>query len=271
MTTKKATKNEAEMSVTELSFKTIKVCVLGKSPLIFNAMSEKAWHELLMPSPKKNAAEKAASMKHRPYDEYRASTYQSRVPHSPSLLNAPAAWFKKALAAAALDMPGASKAQIGRLVWVNGDRVDIFGTPQILCAITRSADMARTPDVRTRAILPEWACMLEIQFSTPILKDQTVVNLLAAAGMINGVGDWRQQKGSGSYGQFELVGIDNPDYQRIIATQARKEQEEALAHPKAYDEETERLLAWFDEEVQKRHGKNGATTVSGAKVSGVSA
>ena len=83
-------------------------------------------------------------------------------------------------------------------------------------SITRSADKNRTPDVRTRAILPEWACKLRIAYTKPILREQAIFNLLAAAGLQSGVGDWRQEKGSGSYGAFKLVNADDPDFLRNI-------------------------------------------------------
>jgi hypothetical protein len=54
----------------------------------------------------------------------------------------------------------------------------VYGVPKVFCAITRSADMNRTPDVRTRAILPEWACRFTVRFEKPILRDQTIADLL---------------------------------------------------------------------------------------------
>lgn len=252
----------SEITILEVNQGVIDICVLGTSPLIYNAMSEKARHELLMPSPKKNAAEKAANLKHSPFDEYRNSTYQTRGNNDPTRLNFPASAFKKAIASAALDIPGANKSQIGRLVWVAGDRVNVFGVPQLFSAITRSADMNRTPDVRTRAIVPEWACRLSIHFMKPIVKEQTVIRLLAAAGFTQGIGDWRQQKGSGSYGQFKLVGADDPDFVRICKL-GRKEQDAALADPAFYDEETARLMDWFTQERKRREGasSNGKSKV----------
>jgi hypothetical protein len=253
-----------EITIMEINRGQLDVCILGTSPLIYNAMSEKAKHELLMPAPKKNAAERAANLKHRPYDEYRNSVYTSRDPNGTTLLNFPAAAFKKAMSCAALDIPGVAKSQIGRLVWAIGDRVEIFGEPQMMCSIVRSADMNRTPDVRTRAILPEWACRVSFCYMVPLLKQQTIVNLLAAAGFL-GVGDWRQERGSGSYGQFQLVSNDHPDFVRICKTMKRDVQKAALeaTPPKFYDDETAKLITWFDDELSRRGhetapaGKNG--------------
>ncbi len=160
--------------------------------------------------------------------------------------------FKAALKSAALDLPGASKSQIGRLTYVEGDLVSIYGVPKLLMSVVRSADMNRTPDIRTRAILTEWACRVSITFVMPLLREQAVVNLLAAAGITQGIGDWRPQKGSGSYGQFALVGIGDADFDRIVATGGRDAQMAAMAEPECYDDETEKLLSWFDVESKRR-------------------
>lgn len=258
---------ETEISIMEINEGQLDVCIVGASPFVYNAMSEKTRGELLMPSPKKNAAEKASRLKHIPIDEYRASTYQSRDPKTATKLQFLSTAFKKAMASAALDIPGANKSQLGRLVWVNGERVDMYGVPKIFCAIVRSADMNKTPDVRTRAILPEWACRISLRFMKPILKEHTIANLLAAAGYTQGVGDGRQQKGSLSYGQFRIVTPDNPDYVRICKTGGRKAQEAALESPEPHDEETERLLSWFDDELVRR----GNTSLATPKKNGVHA
>jgi hypothetical protein len=257
--TKKPAVDSVEISILRLNQGVLNVCILGKR-LIYNAMSEKTRQELLMPAPKKNAAEKAAHLKHDPYAEYRNGTYQNRGDDAPTRLNFPAGAFKKALASAALDIPGAAKAQIGRLVWVLGDRVDIYGVPKIFCAPVVSAGINRAPDIRTRAKLEEWACILQLRYMTPILKEQTILNLLAVAGMTQGIGDWRQQKGSDSNGQFELVSADDPEFVRVCKM-GIVEQDKALANPEPYDEETERLLMWFDAERVRREGRgsNGAS------------
>jgi hypothetical protein len=159
---------------------------------------------------------------------------------------------------AALDTPGAKKAQIGRLVYIEGEQLPIYGTPKVFMAITRSADMNKTPDVRTRALLPEWACKLRITFTKPILREQSIMNLLAAAGFQSGVGDWRQEKGSGSYGSFKLVSADDKDFMRIVKTQGRAAQQAAMDKPEAHNAETEEMLAWFEVETKRRGFKVAA-------------
>lgn len=230
----------------------IEVAIIGTSPLILNRMSQKAQHELLLPRGRKTAADKASQLKHDPIEEFQASPY--RLPDGdPTLLAVMASALKGAMMTAALDLPGAKKAQIGRLVYVQDDYLPVFGLPKLFMSIVRSADMNRTPDVRTRAIVPTWGAVATIRFVAPILNQTSVMNLIVAAGTIAGIGDWRPEKGKGSYGQFRVVATtDDPEFQAIVDAGGRAAQIAAMEAPKPYDGETEDLLAWFDEEVAAR-------------------
>jgi hypothetical protein len=258
MAAPKKAADSGEIQILEVVKGRMDFCILGTSPLIMNRMSQKVWFELLAPKGKKTAVEKASSLKHDPIKEFRDSPYRIADEKAPTLLALLPTAFKRAMGTAALDTPGAKKAQIGRLVYIEGEQLPVYGVPKVFMAITRSADMNRTPDVRTRAILPEWACSLSITFTKPILREQSIANLLAAAGFQSGVGDWRQEKGSGSYGSFKLVADDDKDFKRIVATQGRAAQQAALDEPEAYNEETREMLGWFDAEIARRGFKVAA-------------
>ncbi len=197
-------------------------------------------------------------MKHDPIQEFKDSPYTLTDSKQPTYLAIMPSAFKRAMQTAALDMPGAKKSQIGRLVNIEGEMVGIYGIPKLRMDITRSADMNRTPDVRTRACCEEWACKLTISYTKPILRQQAIVDLLYAAGFQSGVGDWRQEKGSANFGCFEIVSSANTDFQRIVKTQGREKQKSALKNPIAYNHETEEMLAWFDVELKRRGFKIAA-------------
>lgn len=241
------------ISVMELDVGVATCLIRGTSPLIFNRMAEKAKRELLLPKGRKTAADKAQNLKHNPVEEFRNSVYRRHAAvEGPTTLIFPAPAFKGCMATAALEVPGMKKAQIGRLVWVEGTHVDIYGVPELFMSVVRSADMNRTPDIRTRAILREWACEVTLRFARPTLTAQGVATLLAAAGMICGVGDFRQERGKGNYGQFELVGSDDAEYQRIVRDGGREEQDAALDAATPYDADAEEMLAWFNDEIASR-------------------
>lgn len=226
--------------------------IVGTSPIILNRMSEKASRQLLLPRGRLTESERSLNLKHDPIAEYRASPYTLKDASQPTLLAFKAAGFKKALINAALDIPGTRKAQIGRLTFVVGDLLPLYGIPKLGMTIVRSADMNRTPDVRTRAIVGEWACSLQIEFVQPLIKAQAVANLLAAAGITQGVGDYRPEKGAGAYGQFRLADVDDPEFQRIVRAAGRQEQADALETPVCWDDESAELLAWYDDECTRR-------------------
>lgn len=240
------------ISVAEVTKEHISIQIVGTSPLICHRMSEKAKRELLLPKGKKTAADKASTAKHNPLQEFKDSPYLLREQDAPTYIGFLSSAFKSAMRTAAIDLPGAKGAQIGRLVYVEGDKIPIFGIPEVFCAVTRSADMNRTPDVRTRAIIRNWAAILTISFVTPIIKTTSVVNLLAAGGISAGIGDWRPEKGKGSYGQFRIANQDDPEFVNIIKNGGREAQIEAMENPQAYDSETEEMLSWFIEEYKAR-------------------
>ena len=252
-----------EVQIVQVAKGQVDFCILGTSPIVLNRMSEKARRELLLPR-KKTAADRAQSLKHNPYDEFKASPYINHDEKGPTYLQHLASAFKGAVAAAALDVPGSSKAQIGRLCWVEGERVDLYGIPELFMAIVRSADMNKTPDVRTRAIVPKWACRISISFSKPILNETAITNLLAFAGFSQGTGDGRNGKGKLTYGSFEIVSADNADYLHLLKHCGRKPQMAAMDEPKFYDAETEELYEWFQEEI-KRRGREDEVRPTGAK------
>lgn len=249
-----ATRKESSgtIEVPEVSHQAISFNVLGLTPIILNRMSEKAMRTILCPPPPTTRATKASRLKHDPTAEFLASPYVDRSENAPTLIQHLASAFKGAIKGAAVDMPGAKKAQIGRLTWVPGERIPIYGIPQIFSSVVRSADINRTPDIRTRAIIPRWACQVTIEYVIPILNAQSVTNLFSTAGITQGIGDWRPEKGSATYGQFKIVNSDDPEFNLILEEGGREAQKRAMENPVPYDLETEELLAWFREEVKRR-------------------
>jgi hypothetical protein len=241
--------------VIELQHEIATCYVLGTSPLIFNRMAEKAKRELLFPRGRKTAADKATTLKHNPPEEYRASIYKTRADDAPTRLRFPASGFKRLVAAAALEVPGAKKAQVGRLTWVEGEYVDIYGIPELRMDVVRSADIGKTPDIRTRACCRQWATSVRVAYVTPTLNLKVIATLLAGGGLVIGIGDGRQEKGALSFGQFEIVNAEDKRMRRIMDTGGREAQDAALANPQLYDEETEDLYTWWHAEIDRRGRK----------------
>jgi len=248
---KKTAAIETQLEIEAIRMGRITCHIIGQTPMLMHRFSQKAREQLLFPKGRANAAERADNLKHDPLTEYRETIYMNRDKSRPAAVHLPSGMFTKALASAALDMPGASKAQILRLVSIASTQIDMYGVPQMSMEMIRSSDMAKTPDVRTRAIFREWACKIEIEYVATLLGAKQIVNLLAAAGMIVGIGDWRPQKG-GSFGKFSIVEASDKNYQRIVKQGGRMAQIRAIDRPEAYDADTEELYSWFQSEVLRR-------------------
>jgi len=245
--------DSGEIIIEPIKVGTADVWVKGISPLIYNAMSAKARHDLLLPAGRKSTAEKAQTLKHDPPSEYRNSVYK-RDGDGATRLVFPATAFKNAAVGVIRHIPncGTNMTAMRQLLWVVGDLVDVYGAPKLLMSVVRSADMNKTPDIRTRAILTEWCCCVRVRFVMPTLNETTLARLFDAAGLVIGVGDFRQEKGKGNYGQFQIA--EKADCADIIAAGGIGAQDKALSDPECYDTESASLMAWYEDE-RKRRGR----------------
>lgn len=247
-----AKKDTGTLHIDALKQGRITLKLVGTTPMYMNSMSAKAKRSLLIGGGKKTAAEKK-ELKHDPEQEFYDSAH--RTPHGPTLLCFPAPGVKSAMSTAALETAGVTKSSVNRLVFLPEQKIKIWGKPYLKMDVVRSADMNRTPDVRTRAFLPRWCAEVDIAFVTPTLSAHSIVSLLANAGAIVGLGDFRQEKGRGSYGTFAVAGDDLgdwSDYWNEVTQEARDVQQAALDNPECADQETEELMAMLFEERQRR-------------------
>ncbi len=244
-------KAEAEIHVTPLKRGMTRLRIIGETPLFQNRMAAKAMQQLLVGGRKKTKADKA-QIKHHPLQEFRNSA--EILPSGPTALGIKVTAVKGAMCTAALETAGLTKTSSQRLIFMPGDFAPLYGVPQLRMDVTRSADINRTPDIRTRAFLPKWGAEIEIQFITPQLSVLSVVTLLCNAGVLVGVGDFRQEKGKGAFGSFRVItpDEDDPGWEDRITTPGRDAQEAALANPEYADADTADLMEYFFSEQQRR-------------------
>jgi hypothetical protein len=254
----------SEVEIREIRAHQVKFHIVGASPMIMHRFDQKAWRELLLPSRPMNAAEKVQNLKHDPIAEFRGGLYLCRDKTAETAIHIPAGAIHKSIGQAAIDIPGVAKAATLRLTTIIDQTVHLYGLPSISCMMTRLAGINSTPDVRTRPIFREWACSFTVQYIAGLINEQQIAELLAAAGHIVGLGDWRGQKG-GSFGRFRVVRPNDPDFVRITKHQGREAQLDAISHPDHYDDDTAELLEWFFEEVAKREHEATASGSSEPK------
>lgn len=252
---------ETEFNLVRVSPESVTVWIIGRTPLIHNRLAEKARRELLLPRGRLTAADKAGNLKHDPLSEFRSSIH-----HDGKRLTLPSSMVKGAICRAALDTEGTRKTEVGRLTWVESPDPTLYGVPQLLMSPVRSADMNKTPDIRTRAIFPAWCAEVTVSFIRPRMTERNVVTLLHNAGFTCGVGDWRQEKGNGNYGSFELTS-DLSLVESIINAGGWEQQLAAMENPAFYNAESQELFDWFSLEAVRRE-KNLESKQSKAKVKG---
>lgn len=225
--------------------------LVGKSPLFPRTFSDKAKRELLMPAAKKNSAVRQQVMKHDPVQEFWDSYPRFKDDNAPTLIGISGAAPHKAMVCAAGYVPNVFKTEIGRLSFVLDELLPVYGKPYLSMMMVRMADIKKTPDVRTRVVVPHWVAPIRIQFISPMLNLTNCFRLLEAAGIVAGIGDGRPEKGTFNYGTFYAM---NPEAAHAepwkkgveeILRWGRKEQETAMKAHEPYDAETDDLLKWF--------------------------
>lgn len=241
----------AEIKVPLLKRAAVKLRIIGTTPLFQNRMANKVIGSLLVGSRKKTKAERL-EIKHNPLEEFRNSAEILRG--GPTALGLRVTAIKGSMCTAALETAGITKSSAQRLLFMPGDFVPLYGTPWLRMDVVRSADINRTPDVRTRAYLPKWGAEVEIQYIVPQLSVTSVVTLLCNAGVLIGVGDFRQEKGKGAFGSFRVLGEGerDPEWDELVANHGRKVQESALQNPEYADKDTADLMEFYLGEVQRR-------------------
>ena len=240
-----------EITITPLKRGTTRLRMIGTTPLYQNRMASKVKQMLLVGGKKKTKADRA-EIKHDPHQEYRDAA--EILDDGPTALGLKVIAVKAAMCTAALETPGLKKTEAQRLLLMPGSFIPLYGTPCLKMDVVRSADINRTPDIRTRPFLPVWGAEIEVQFVTPQLSVESVVSLLCNAGILIGVGDFRQEKGKGTYGSFRVIHEDEQDdeWDDLVRNHGREAQEPALADPAYADKDTEDLMEFFHAEVRHR-------------------
>ena len=223
----------------------VTVQLIGTSGLYCHRLAAKAKKQLMLGGRKKDSTERQ-ELKHDPIEEFRDSMHIRPGMFAGTDIVFPAMALKSAMATAALVVAGIRKTDVQRLVYIPSEFVPIYGVPRVRMDIVRSADINKTPDVRTRAYFREWATEIEIEFVRPVLSTTAIMALLYNAGVVCGIGDFRQEKGKGSYGTFAP---DNTIPAELLDIEAQRA---ALTDPQPDNEDAEELIGEFDEAVAAR-------------------
>lgn len=229
-----------------------RIRIIGVTPFFQHRMAEGSKLELLAGGRKKTAAEKV-KLKHDPQAEF--VDCLELLADGPTAIGLKATAVKGAMCTAAIETAGVTKTGIQRLVFVPSEYVPLYGVPQIRLDVVRNSDMKKTPDIRSRPFFPKWGAELDLWYVRPQLNLTSIVTLLANAGVMIGVGDFRQEKGRGAFGCFRVLGdsdADEAEWAELVKNGGREAQIAAIKEPQPANDETLELLALLEEERARR-------------------
>lgn len=242
----------------------VTVWLLGVTPMICNKQSIKTKRTLILPSYfTRGKADRASTLKHDPLMEYRESIYRDDREDAPTLIQIKGGAVKSATCDSAVDVEGMQAAPVRRAVSVPSWYLNVYGVPQMFITDVRQSGPARTPDMRTRAIIPNWAIEVQFSFAYPMVNQTQVLNLCANGGMLRGLGDGRVEKGALDFGQYEVTNVNDPRIQQLIKKGGRAAQVAAMGRPGYFDVETKELYEWFEEALKEKGKTEQATLIAG--------
>ena len=183
----------AAIELPPLNIQTVTFMLIGDSPLIVHAWSEKAKRLMLDKQMKKAAKAKEAKD---PEADYEACFYRTAT----GGYGFPAIGLKAAMVSAARFVD-AKMTVLRGAVHIDAEMLEIVGEPNM------REDMVRvgmgTADIRYRPEFVEWRSPVTIKFNASVISVEQIANLLNNAGFGVGIGEWRPEK-NGSYGRFHV-------------------------------------------------------------------
>lgn len=191
-----------------LKITTIKVRLIGDSPLIVHAWSPKALRAMADKQQKKASAGREAKD---PWADFCGSLYWlSERPEKPTeedVENAkfgfPCVAFKAAAVTACTSIGGVTKVAARQAFHVEGEMVEIIGPPPSMREDVTRVGMG-VADLRYRGEFSPWAVELTVKFNEGLLSAEQVLNLFETAGFAVGVGEWRPER-DGPHGRFHVA------------------------------------------------------------------
>jgi hypothetical protein len=193
---------EGQIIISRIATETIRIWIVGMSPLITHKFSEKAKRAMLDAMQGRKAPKEPKD----PEAEYRAAAYRL----DDGGYGLPAIAFKSATVSAARFF-GKSVSMVGlrQTIFVAGEFSNkeammlarINGEPWMREDVVRVGNGGT--DLRYRPCWTEWSTSIDVTFVKSMLTRDSVISLVEAGGLGVGVGEWRPEK-KGEYGTFTV-------------------------------------------------------------------
>jgi len=209
-------KQETPVEIPKLNIQTVELRLVGTSPLVVHAWSEKAKQQMRDKQGKKAKQGKEAKV---PAHDFVSALYwlsdRPELPADPEKAMAvankavasgrfgfPTVAFKAAAVAGAGFVDGITKVGTRGAFHIRGEFAEIESEPPVM-----HEDMVRvgmgTADLRYRPMFEKWAVTLTVDINTTAMSVEQVVNLFNVGGFACGVGEYRPER-DGSWGRFTV-------------------------------------------------------------------
>lgn len=192
--------SEASVHIDQIAAETIRVPIIGTTPLIVHRFSQKAKQQMLDAMQGKKTPKQPKD----PQADYEASLYRL----TDGSYGFPTIAFKAATVGAArfygkdVTLVGLRQTLFFRgLPGEDGQQLTpIVGEPVMREDAVR---VGQGSDLRYRAMFPVWTALLEVTYVQSALTRSSVLSLIDAGGMGVGVGEWRPEK-RGDFGTYSI-------------------------------------------------------------------
>jgi hypothetical protein len=196
-------------------FKGFKTWIVGDTPIITHAWSEKAKREMLQKQVKATRAGKDARD---PQADFVSSLYEM----GDGVYGFPATGVKNCILSAAHKDKGIARTGVMAALWINAEMVRvrpalagavcdmplirIFGTePEMREDMVKvGAGLNKTASLAYRAQFTVWAMRVTGRFNPSVLSEEALAFLIAESGCSAGLGEWRIER-KGMFGAFHLA------------------------------------------------------------------
>lgn len=196
-------------------FSSFSVWLVGDTPIITHAWSEKAKREMLQ---KQVKAPKAGKDARDPQADFVSSLYEM----GDGTYGFPATGIKNCILSAAHKDKGIPRSSVMSALWIDAQMirtrpalagaicdmplVRIYGSPPEMREdmVKVGSGLNKTASLAYRAQFLVWAFRISGRFNTAVLNPEQLAFLIQEAGLSYGVGEWRNER-KGMFGAFHLA------------------------------------------------------------------
>lgn len=211
-----------ELLSSKAAYQNFKIWLIGSTPLITHAWSEKAKKEMLQ---KQVKATKGGKQARDPHEDFVSSLYEMGTENNKPIYGFPITGVKNAILSSAHKDKGIPRSTVQSALWLDADMVRvrpalqnaicdmplirIYGSqPEMREDMVRiGKGLNKTSNLAYRGQFTTWAMLITGRFNSTVLSAQALAFLLQEAGTGIGLGEWRNEK-KGIFGAFHVADAD---------------------------------------------------------------